>query len=304
MHPSLFTDSVAHNHLTTERLRSSRRLPIAAKSRLCSCCNSCPLVPTKSVDPSKVEPESKPQEEPTAEVDLPAVVTEVCPSEDESVAEKHVSVGPRFQADIPEWTGVVSESDPKWLGTRVWPLDCRENDYSTAKVGAIAKGRPKLCGCSLPGSGECVRFHIAEARMKLKLELGSVFFSWKFNRMGEEVSLQWTSEEESRFKDVIIRSNKSFWDKKIRWFLGKTRENLVSYYFNVFLIQKRSYQNRVTPKDIDSDDDETESGSIGTHFGNSLTDLSGSNSLPCVQNRQCTDLEDANCSSDAKPMQC
>ena len=296
MHPSLYEDSVVRNHQSTERLRCSKRLPIVAKSRLCSCCNSCPPVPSKPINSPKVEPESEP-DEPTAEVDLPAMVTEVCPSEDES-AEKHVSVGPLFQADVPEWTGVVSESDPKWLGTQVWPLDCRENDYSAAKVGAIVKGRPKFCGCSFPGSGECVRFHIAESRMKLKLELGSVFFSWKFDRMGEEFSLRWTAEEEKRFKDVI-RSNKSFWDKKIKWFLRKTRENLVSYYFNVFVIQKRSYQNRVTPRNIDSDDDETEFGSIGGHFGNSLTDLSVSNSLPCVQNRQCTDLEETNCSSKA-----
>jgi len=31
--------------------------------------------------------------------------------------EKLVSVGRLFQAEVPQWTGVVYESDSKWLGT-------------------------------------------------------------------------------------------------------------------------------------------------------------------------------------------
>jgi hypothetical protein len=32
---------------------------------------------------------------------------------------KHVSIGPRFQAEVPQWTGDIFESDSKWLGTQV-----------------------------------------------------------------------------------------------------------------------------------------------------------------------------------------
>ncbi|KAJ0083593.1 hypothetical protein Patl1_31248 [Pistacia atlantica] len=32
------------------------------------------------------------------------------------------------EAEVPEWTGVPSESDVKWLGTQVWPLEKRNNN--------------------------------------------------------------------------------------------------------------------------------------------------------------------------------
>lgn len=314
MHPLMYEDNIAVNRQSAEGLRCSARLPIATKSRTCSCCNPCSSSPTKLITPRKVDLENEIKEEATpkkeasstkeeaapkgeasstkeeavGDVALPALVKEVGHSEDESI-EKHVSVGPLFQAYVPEWTGVVYESDSKWLGTRVWPSECSEHKVPI-ETDTIGKGRPDFCECSLPGSVACVRFHIAEARMKLKLELGLVFYHWKFNCMGEEVSLQWTAEEEKRFRD-IVRSSKHFGDKKVRWFTRKTRENLVSYYYNVFLVQKRSYQNRVTPINIDSDDDETEFGTIGNRFGCNAIDVSESNFLPCIQNEQCIDLE-------------
>lgn len=88
-----------------------------------------------------------------------------------------------------------------------------------------------------------------------------------------------------------MRLCKHFGDTEVRSFPRKTREDLVAYYYNVFLVQKRSYQNRVTPIMIDSDDDETEFGMIGDRFGDNVVNASGSNFPPCVQNKQCIDLE-------------
>lgn len=38
-----------------------------------------------------------------------------------------VPVGPQFQAKVPEWDGVISGSDSKWLGTHMWPLEKKEH---------------------------------------------------------------------------------------------------------------------------------------------------------------------------------
>lgn len=293
MHPSMYEDNIASNHHSTGRLRCSGRVPNSAKSRMCSCCNLCSDSQSKLVSLHKLELERDMKEQTPEEVYLSAPDIEVNPPVDES-PQRHVSLGPLFQADVPEWTSVVSESDPKWLGTRVWPMD-HEQHKSTIETDFVGQGRPELCGCSCPGSVTCVRFHIAEARMKLKLQLGSVFYKWRFDRMGEEVSLQWTAEEENRFKDMVRSAShsgdKCFWDEVFKWFPMKTRENLVSYYFNVFLVRRRSYQNRVTPKDIDSDDDETEVGSFSEGFGLDALKVSGSEYLSCSKNKQCIDLE-------------
>ncbi|XP_024935075.2 AT-rich interactive domain-containing protein 2 [Ziziphus jujuba] len=289
MHPSMYEDNMASSHHSTERLRCSERVPNLVKSRLCACCNSRSSSQSKLRSPCKLELGKDPKEEAPAEVDLSVTDTEVSPPKDEPL-EKHVSVGPLFQADVPEWTGVVAESDPKWLGMQVWPVDCGAYK-SYVETDSIGQGRSDFCGCPLRGSVECVRFHIAEAKMKLKLQLGSVFYHWRFDRMGEEVSLQWTAEEEKRFKDIVRSHNKCFWDDVVKWFPTKTQEKLVSYYFNVFLIQRRSYQNRVTPKNIDSDDDETELGSLSEGFGHDAVKVSGSNSLSCSKNEQCFDFE-------------
>jgi hypothetical protein len=140
-----------------------------------------------------------------------------------------------------------------------------------------------------------VRFHIAEKRIKLKLELGYLFYHWQFDRMGEEVSLRWTTEEEKRFKDMVkfnlLSAGKCFWDDKHKYFPRKTREELVSYYFNAYLVRRRSYQNRVTPKNIDSDDDETEFGSFSDGYGHEVLMVPGAYMLICSENKQCTDFK-------------
>ncbi|XP_076941238.1 AT-rich interactive domain-containing protein 2-like [Bidens hawaiensis] len=212
------------------------------------------------------------------------------------------NLGPDYQAEVPPWTGAVSESESRWLGTQMWPPPNDPDRESEEGNLVIGLGRQDSCECVFSGSAECVRFHIAENRLKIKIELGPLFYKWKFNNMGEEISLSWVPEEEKRFKSLVIRarydlahSNKSrleimnkFWRKASYLIPDKLKQHVVSYYFNVFVIRRRSYQNRVTPKEIDSDNDEMEVGSVGDRFG--YEKIHGL-SLPCSQNLQCTDLE-------------
>ncbi|KAK8557905.1 hypothetical protein V6N13_008735 [Hibiscus sabdariffa] len=169
-----------------------------------------------------------------------------------------VPIGPRFQVEVPAWTGVALESDEKWLGARVWPLEKKEQRFLIERD-RIGKGRQDSCGCQSQGSPECVKFHVAERRSKVRLELGSAFYKWKFDKMGEEVASAWNEEEQKMFSS-IVKSNpsslqKCFWDEIRKHFCKKSREELVCYHYNVFLLQRRAYQNRVTPSNIDSDDE-------------------------------------------------
>ncbi|KAL6130965.1 hypothetical protein ACLB2K_069343 [Fragaria x ananassa] len=180
-----------------------------------------------------------------------------------------VRVGSKFQAHVPDWTGELEESDGKWLGTRVWPIQKPEQLYLIERD-PIGKGRQESCGCQMPGSIECVRFHTAEKRLRVKRELGSAFYHWKFNEMGEEVGLPWTAEEENKFK-AIIKANppslgNTFWDDIIESFPKKSWRELVSFYFNVYHLQRRGYQNRFTPNNINSDDEDLESGTATNGF--------------------------------------
>ncbi|KAL8216707.1 hypothetical protein R6Q57_023544 [Mikania cordata] len=216
--------------------------------------------------------------------------------------DQEYNLGPLHQAQVPPWKGVVTDSDPKWLGTQMWPLSNGPDRETEEGDLVIGLGRQGSCECVFPGSAECVRFHIAENRLKVKVELGPLFYKWKFNQMGEEISLSWEPEEEKRFKSIVIKarhelaySSKSrreimnkFWRNTSDLIPDKLKQNVVSYYFNVFVLRRRSYQNRVTPREIDSDNDEEDVGSVGDRFG--YEKIHGL-SLKCSENLQCTDLE-------------
>lgn len=288
MHPAMYEDDLlVHN--SSERSRTSTRIATSTKTCPCSCCKPRPA--SEKVASPKKEPQvvvlPSTKKEPQVVV-LPSS-TKAARKSEEVFFDKHVSVGPSFQAEVPGWYDKVLDSDDKWLGTLIWPLESRDSE-----VDYIGRGKIQSCDCIAPGSVECVRFHIAENRMKLKLELGPVFYHWRFDRMGEEVSLRWTELEEKRFKRMLLSAAQSldtrFWTNASKYFRGKTREDLVSYYFNVFGIQRRSYQNRVTPRDIDSDNDEEEFGSISQGFGLDALKVPGSGKLVCSQNYQCFDL--------------
>ncbi|XP_045791129.1 AT-rich interactive domain-containing protein 1 isoform X1 [Trifolium pratense] len=180
----------------------------------------------------------------------------------DSATSKRILVGPNHQAEVPEWTGPILESDPKWLGTQIWPL-VAANPRFLIERDPIGKGRQDSCGCAVPRSVECVRFHIAERKDKIKLELGMAFYYWDFDKVGEDVRRSWTYEDEKKFWEVIQSnppsSERYFWDYIFRTFPNKNREVLVSYYFNVYLLHRIAYHSRHTPDDFDSDDDESQS---------------------------------------------
>ncbi|KAL8210394.1 hypothetical protein R6Q57_007126 [Mikania cordata] len=175
---------------------------------------------------------------------------------------KRMPLGRHFQAKVPEWTEQTYKPDTKWLGTQVWPLAKTEIRSSLIELERIGKGRQDSCGCQFPGSLQCVRFHIFEKRNRVKHELGSAFYKWKFDDVGETVALKWTPNEEKTFEN-IIKSNPpsagiTFWDDLTSHFKNRTMMVLVSYYFNVYLNRRRAHQNRYDPSNIDSDDDELE----------------------------------------------
>ncbi|KAG6434318.1 hypothetical protein SASPL_105943 [Salvia splendens] len=185
---------------------------------------------------------------------------------------KRIPIGSNHQADLPEFQGEDYESEAKWLGTKIWPLDkAEQNKKSLIERDRIGKGRQECCGCQFVGSFECVRFHIREKRLKVKLELGSAFYLWKLDMIGEDVAFSWTKEDQNKFQHTVqsnrLSLEKYFWNELFKQFPKKGREALVSYYFNVFLLQRRAIQNRTSPINIDSDDEESEYGPVTNRFG-------------------------------------
>lgn len=204
-----------------------------------------------------------------------------------------IPTGPDYQAEVPQWIGKlpVNYDVPetrKWLGTRVWP-PVNENSKALFCGDPIGKGREVVCSCSHLGSVECVRFHVAEWRFKLKRELGVAFYAWGFDRMGEEIALSWTDEEEARFKAIAQRNapclGRNFWNHLHLFFQSKGRKELLSYYFNCFLLRRRCYQNRITPTNIDSDDEqETEFRFLGNRLGQSAAQYHNAKHTICIEN--------------------
>lgn len=197
---------------------------------------------------------------------------------------KGVPIGPEHQADIPEWrplnsmivpgasefcanldcsSASTSESVPrgddyvsdKWIRYCVVPVTCCSSPVDWA-------GDSKIdCNCSDEGSMRCSRQHIIEARDNLKMILGQDRFrELGLCEMGEDVALRWTDEEEKLFQRVVflnpVSLGKNFWDHLPDAFPNKTSQELVSYYFNVFMLRKRAQQNRSDVLAVDSDDDE------------------------------------------------
>lgn len=206
---------------------------------------------------------------------------------------KIVAVGADHQADIPQWApqgfsksfGCLDESDVhtvlaessgssivnnddnelKWLGTCVIPMpDMESSSYNCCTSGETRS----FCDCPDKGSVRCVRHHVLEAREEVRENLGQkVFEELGFCEMGEEVANKWREEEQQIFHEVVQMNapslGKNFWDYLPAVFPSRTRKDLVSYYFNVFMLRKRAEQNRFGHLNIDSDDDEWERIDIG-----------------------------------------
>lgn len=83
-------------------------------------------------------------------------------------------VGPRFQADVPEWTGPPRENNGslnepdnlKWLGVVIWSMKDTTMDIEGCIIG---KGKPESCDCPTPGSVLCVKRQINEKTAHLHL---------------------------------------------------------------------------------------------------------------------------------------
>lgn len=179
---------------------------------------------------------------------------------------KRIPIGHSFQADVPVRTGPLNYegsngntelNDSRWLGTQIWPI---EDDSALNNKGTIGEGRSDMCACTSPGSVDCIRSHVRAARLHLRSELGPAFSSLGFNDMGEEVSSLWTHEEQLMFDDLVrfnpSSEGESFWETAVKCFTSKSRQDIVSFYFNVFVLRWMSIRTRLASSDrVDIDDD-------------------------------------------------
>ncbi|KAJ8771579.1 hypothetical protein K2173_026756 [Erythroxylum novogranatense] len=123
--------------------------------------------------------------------------------------------------------------------------------------------------CLDRGSIRCVRQHIVEARQKLIEDLGEqTFRALGFCEMGdEEIANRWTEDEQQAFYEVVMSNpvslGKNFWNHLSAAFPSRSKSELVSFYFNVFVLRKRAEQNRFHTPNVDSDDDEWQRGEDG-----------------------------------------
>ncbi|XP_078427612.1 AT-rich interactive domain-containing protein 1-like [Wolffia australiana] len=184
-----------------------------------------------------------------------------------------IRVGPKFQANCPEWRARLPKNSSdaiaeKFQGERLWPLGKPTRRYTNCR-----RWQTQCC-CARPGSMDCARWHIKEKRHQLRLELGPAFSSLGFDQMGEVVALSWSSAEEEKFM-AAARLTQPTLDRVFPFIPSKTRREVVSYYFNVFILRLRGYQNRVTMAEASSDDEDADP-----------------MQMICVQNAQLLDVDD------------
>ncbi|XP_004299321.1 PREDICTED: uncharacterized protein LOC101293785 [Fragaria vesca subsp. vesca] len=197
---------------------------------------------------------------------------------------KSASIGPEHQAVIPPWgahgvnntsssshldtsQSVVDsdlENEKRMMGTCVIPMP--NSELSTDCESIVGRGRTD-CSCEDRASIRCVRQHILEAREKLIKNIGPERFAeLGFCDMGEQVAEKWSDYEEKLFHQVVFSNpaslDKNFWDSLSAVFPLRTKMEIVSYYFNVFMLRKRARQNRYDPVNVDSDNDEWEGSTV------------------------------------------
>ncbi|CAH8390151.1 unnamed protein product [Eruca vesicaria subsp. sativa] len=190
-------------------------------------------------------------------------------------ARKQVPIGPDHQAMIPEFEGchgsLEASDTSKLSGTCVVPLPVL--DLPENVDGIIGKGR-ESCVCHDRGSIRCVRQHVKEAREELVKVLGfEKFRELGFCEMGEEVAKRWSDQDAILFHEVVysnpVTLGRNFWRHLEAAFFSRTNHEIVSYYFNVFVLRRRAIQNRSLILDVDSDDDEWHGGygcSLGPQY--------------------------------------
>ncbi|WOH15352.1 hypothetical protein DCAR_0934890 [Daucus carota subsp. sativus] len=196
-----------------------------------------------------------------------------------SAPRKEVPIGPDHQADVPVWDPTLAENysigftdvntdytRKPFVGSSVIPMPELESSDVLGKT----IGKKLECSCLDGGSVRCVQQHVNEAREELKEAIGlGKFVDLGFLEMGEEVAYRWTEEEEQMFHEVVysnpVSHGRNFWVHLSLAFPTRSKKELVSYYFNVFMLRRRAAQNRSSWLDIDSDDDEWRQ--VGGPFG-------------------------------------
>lgn len=188
----------------------------------------------------------------------------------DSSPRREVPLGPNHQADVPVWHPDVikrhslssncivdNDNDMTLMGSCVIPMpDSKLSAHFDKLENDIID-----CNCMDNGSIRCIRQHVKEAQEKLRETLGNEkFMQLGFCDMGEEVVHKWTEGEERAFHEVVysnpVSSGKKYWELLRTMFPSRTKMELVSYYFNVFMLRRRAIQNRSNLLEIDSDDDE------------------------------------------------
>ncbi|CAF2050907.1 unnamed protein product, partial [Brassica napus] len=224
----------------------------------------------------------------------------VSPADDvdwcENSPRKQVPIGSDYQADIPE---CVKEevSEEQVMEKCVIPMPDRETDFFE-----IGKGR-KECVCVDKGSIRCVQQHIMENREGLFETVGyEKCLSIGLGEMGEEVAGKLTEDEEDLFHEVVysnpVSLDRDFWKQLKSAFPTRTMKEIVSYYFNVFILRRRAVQNRSRSLDIDSDDDEWQVEYDNTFYGSQTQDERTGKSLSGDEEEEVNVEEDSYMSDD------
>lgn len=177
-------------------------------------------------------------------------------------SKKEIPIGPDYQAEVPKWDPANNsidnywESEQKFMGSSITLMPSL-NDYSTNGF-TVGRGRTSDCNCIDMGSIRCVQQHVREAREKLRDTFGDeTFTKLGFCEMGEEIGDKWLSMDQRLFHDIVCsNSGGDFWRNFSSVFPTRTKKELVSYYFNVFVLRRRAAQNRAYLSQIDSDHEE------------------------------------------------
>lgn len=178
-----------------------------------------------------------------------------------------IPIGPKFQAEVPEWTGPVDKNEVysgdaealKFLGTKVWPTEKRSTRRDLKETGS---GRTQSCSCFYPGSVDCVRTHTHSARLALQSELGPAFTGWKFDEMGDTVVKKWTGKDQNMFESLIkkypLSTGEKFWERALKLFPSKSKTSILNYYYNVFNPKHLRQLTESSNDHVESDEDQTD----------------------------------------------
>lgn len=174
--------------------------------------------------------------------------------------QRRVPIGSDHQADLPDWIPVKFKtfcSQSSFHDTHSAQNICASSPDMDVQVGRSAID----CDCADEGSITCVKQHVMEARENLRRSLGTEMFTeLGFSDMGEDVARRWVEMDEDLFHMVVLSNSatlgRNFWTVLPHIFPSRRFRELVSYYFNVFILRKRADQNRFDPLNVDSDNDD------------------------------------------------